>query len=183
MLEHRNLCHCQGGPWQRAKKSRRKPTPNSLPRTRLRPMIWPNHRLPCSRVQTGAVNQPVNQCDGNSHNRRCNRPSNGTDKLCRALTLQFRAVRCHRHREENVQHEQSHSRCQDSEMQEMAHNFSKSNDSGVYRRDGTSTLFIPAAVALAIPVCVSSKTRHFSGATPIRRAASRYGSGAGLPFT
>ncbi len=46
---------------------------------------------------------------------------------------------------------------------------------------GTKTDCMPAAVAAAMPVAVSSKTRQLSGATSRRRAASRNGSGAGLP--
>ena len=45
----------------------------------------------------------------------------------------------------------------------------------------TSTHCMLAARADAIPAVVSSNTRHFSGAMPSCRAASRNGSGAGLP--
>src|SRR6266404_8291635 len=46
----------------------------------------------------------------------------------------------------------------------------------------TSTPFILAALAAAMPALVSSKTRQFCGSTPTWRAASRNGSGAGLPW-
>ena len=48
---------------------------------------------------------------------------------------------------------------------------------------GTSTHCMPAARAAWMPVFVSSKTRHFSGATPRRCAAIRNGSGCGFPFS
>ena len=46
---------------------------------------------------------------------------------------------------------------------------------------GTRTQAMPAAFAAWRPVVVSSKTRHCSGTTFSRRAASRKGSGCGLP--
>jgi predicted MFS family arabinose efflux permease len=46
---------------------------------------------------------------------------------------------------------------------------------------GTSTEVIPAARAASSPSAVSSKTRHLRGSTPSRSAATRNGSGNGLP--
>ena len=49
------------------------------------------------------------------------------------------------------------------------------------RSVGTATTTHPAASAARTPVMESSSARHRPGGTPSRRAASRYGSGSGLP--
>lgn len=48
---------------------------------------------------------------------------------------------------------------------------------------GTATTCIPAAFPAMTPVGLSSKTKHSLGATPMRLAASKNGSGAGFPCT
>lgn len=49
--------------------------------------------------------------------------------------------------------------------------------------EGTKTQAMPAALAASMPVGLSSKTMHSGAATPMRSAATRNGSGAGLPLT